>query len=168
MLTNTSTENSKCAFIFWIFFFVNRLLYRCKIYAVTPSPCIFPSTTDAVQIGPTSYNSGQIAPSTFLRLNGKSLRARGAFVRVSSLGVVSLVPPCFLYVAFFACAALSAFFLLLLIMTLARKLPTTVLPSRIRITGMRMAQTRGGKRDWSGWSSSTKGCNREHVSTHIP
>lgn len=46
------------------FFFVNRLLYRCKIYAVTPSPCIFPSTTDAVQIGPTSYNSGQIAPST--------------------------------------------------------------------------------------------------------
>jgi len=38
-----------------------------------------------------------------------------------------------------------------------RNEPTTAEPSRIRITGMRMAQTRGRKKFWSGWSSSTKG-----------
>jgi hypothetical protein len=42
-------------------------------------------------------------------------------------------------------------------MTTERKLPTTVLKRRIRITGIRIAQTRGGKRLWRGWSSSTKG-----------
>jgi hypothetical protein len=54
--------------------------------------------------------------------------------------------------------ALAAFFLLLRIMTMARKEPTTAEPTRMRMTGMRMAQTRGGKKLWSGWSSSTKGC----------
>ena len=47
---------------------------------------------------------------------------------------------------------LTAFFLLLRIMTIPRKLPTTAQPRRIRMTGMRIAQTRGGKRDCRGWS----------------
>jgi hypothetical protein len=50
------------------------------------------------------------------------------------------------YEAFF-CLALSAFFRLLLIMTTERKLPTTVVPRMMRMTGMRMAQTRGRKRE---------------------
>jgi hypothetical protein len=48
------------------------------------------------------------------------------------------------YEAFF-CLALSAFLRLLLIMTTERKLPTTVEPRIMRMTGMRMAQTRGRK-----------------------
>jgi hypothetical protein len=61
---------------------------------------------------------------------------------------------------FFAAAALAfaAFFLLLLIITIARNEPTTAEPRRVRMTGMRMAQTLGGKKLWSGWPSSTKGC----------
>jgi hypothetical protein len=59
----------------------------------------------------------------------------------------------------FAFAALAALFLLLLIMTTLKKLPTTAPPRRRRMTGMRMAQTRGGKRDWMKWESSTKGCS---------
>ena len=51
------------------------------------------------------------------------------------------------YEAFF-CLALSAFFRLLLIITTERKLPTTVVPRMRRMTGMRMAQTRGRKREW--------------------
>lgn len=60
---------------------------------------------------------------------------------------------------FFAAAALTlaALFLLLRIMTMERKEPTTAEPTRMRMTGMRMAQTRGGKRLWRKWSSSTKG-----------
>lgn len=42
-------------------------------------------------------------------------------------------------------------------MTIARKLPTTAVPINVRMTGIRMAQTRGGKSDCRGWSSSTKG-----------
>jgi hypothetical protein len=42
-------------------------------------------------------------------------------------------------------------------MTTERKLPTTVVPRMRRITGIRMAQTRGRKREWRMWSSSTKG-----------
>jgi hypothetical protein len=57
-----------------------------------------------------------------------------------------------------AALALAAFFLLLRIITTLRKDPTTAEPRRIRMTGMRMAQTRGGKKFWSGWSESTKGC----------
>jgi hypothetical protein len=53
---------------------------------------------------------------------------------------------------------LAAFLRLLRIMTTLRKEPTTAQPSRIRITGMRIAQTRGGKKAWRGWSESTKGC----------
>lgn len=70
--------------------------------------------------------------------------------------------------AFFAAAALAfaAFFLLLRIMTIARNEPTTVDASRVRITGIRMAHTRGGKMPWSGWSSSTKGCDRQSC-THL-
>ena len=45
----------------------------------------------------------------------------------------------------FAAFAFAAFFLLLLIMTIAKKLPTTADPSSVRMTGMRIAQTRGGK-----------------------
>lgn len=29
------------------------------------------------------------------------------------------------------------------------------------MTGIRMAQTRGGKKFWRGWSASTKGCKGE-------
>lgn len=51
------------------------------------------------------------------------------------------------YDAFWALAlALAAFFLLLLIITMLRKDPTTAEPSKVSMTGMRMAQTRGGKR----------------------
>lgn len=59
---------------------------------------------------------------------------------------------------FFAAAfALAAFFLLLRIMTMLRNDPTTADPSRMRMTGMRIAHTRGGKKFCSGWSESTKG-----------
>jgi hypothetical protein len=44
--------------------------------------------------------------------------------------------------------AFKAFFLLLRIMTTERKLPTTVVKRMMRMTGMRIAQTRGGKREW--------------------
>lgn len=66
----------------------------------------------------------------------------------------------FPFYAFFLAAALAlaAFFLLLRIMTMPRKEPTTAEPTRMRMTGMRMAQTRGGKKLWREWSSSTKGC----------
>lgn len=59
------------------------------------------------------------------------------------------VPP---YDFFFAAAALAlaAFFLLLLIMTTPRKEPTTAEARRMRMTGMRTAQTRGGKKFWRG------------------
>lgn len=57
----------------------------------------------------------------------------------------------------FAALALAAFFLLLRIMTIPRKLPTTADASNMSMTGMRMAQTRGGKSECSAWSSSTKG-----------
>lgn len=51
------------------------------------------------------------------------------------------------YDAFLALAlALAAFFLLLLIITMLRKDPTTAEPSKVRMTGIRMAHTRGGKR----------------------
>ena len=53
--------------------------------------------------------------------------------------------------------ALAAFLRLLRIMTTLRKEPTTAQPSRIRMTGIRMAQARGGKKACSGWSESTKG-----------
>jgi hypothetical protein len=59
--------------------------------------------------------------------------------------------------AFFAAFAFNAFFLLLRIMTRERNEPTTAEPRRMRMTGMRMAQTRGGKSAWRGWSSSTNG-----------
>ena len=47
---------------------------------------------------------------------------------------------------FLAARALADFFLLLLIITMARKVPTTAEPRRVRMTGIRIAQTRGGKR----------------------
>lgn len=54
-------------------------------------------------------------------------------------------------VFFFAAAlALAAFFLLLLIITMPMNVPTTAEPTRVRMTGMRMAQTRGGKMSWRG------------------
>lgn len=61
--------------------------------------------------------------------------------------------------AFFLPAALAfaALFLLLRIITTLKKEPTTAEPSNIRMTGMRIAQTRGGKTFWRGWSESTKG-----------
>jgi hypothetical protein len=46
--------------------------------------------------------------------------------------------------------AFAAFFLLLRIMTTLRNDPTTAEPRRMRMTGMRMAQTRGGKKFWRG------------------
>jgi hypothetical protein len=56
--------------------------------------------------------------------------------------------------------AFAAFFLLLRIMTTPRKEPTTAEPTRRRMTGMRMAQTRGRKKFWRMWSSSTNGCGK--------
>jgi hypothetical protein len=60
---------------------------------------------------------------------------------------------------FFAAAALAlaAFLRLLRIMTMPMKEPTMAEPRRRIMTGMRMAQTRGGKKFWRMWSSSTKG-----------
>lgn len=62
--------------------------------------------------------------------------------------------------AFFFRAALAfaARFLLLLIMTTLKKDPTTAQPSKMRMTGIRMAQTRGGNSFRIGWSGSTNGC----------
>jgi len=54
--------------------------------------------------------------------------------------------------------AFAAFLRLLCIMTMLKKLPTTAPPNRSSMTGMRIAQTRGGKSDCKGWESSTKGC----------
>ncbi len=49
------------------------------------------------------------------------------------------------YAFFFPAAfAFAAFFLLLRIITALKKEPTTAQPSRMRITGIRIAQTRGG------------------------
>jgi len=62
------------------------------------------------------------------------------------------------YVDFFA-FAFKAFRLLLRIMTTERKEPTTVVKKMMRMTGMRMAQTRGGKRECEKWPSSTNGIN---------
>lgn len=42
-------------------------------------------------------------------------------------------------------------------MTTLRKEPTTAEPNKTRMTGIRIAQTRGGKKFWRGWSESTKG-----------
>lgn len=60
--------------------------------------------------------------------------------------------------AFLACCAFSAFLRLLRIITSDKNDPTTAIPNKIKITGIRIAQTRGGKREWSAWSSSTNGC----------
>ena len=46
---------------------------------------------------------------------------------------------------FSADLALAAFLRLLRIITTLRKLPTTAEPINIRMTGIRIAQTRGGK-----------------------
>lgn len=61
--------------------------------------------------------------------------------------------------AFFLLAAFAfaTFFRLLLIITTLKNDPTTAEPSSVRITGMRIAHTRGGKRLCRGWPSSTKG-----------
>jgi hypothetical protein len=48
-------------------------------------------------------------------------------------------------------------------MTTERKLPTTVEPRMMRTTGMRMAQTRGRKKLWRKWSSSTNGCVGQYI-----
>jgi len=56
-----------------------------------------------------------------------------------------------IYAFFFPAAlALAAFFLLLRIITMPRNDPTTADPRSVRITGIRIAQTRGGKRSWRG------------------
>lgn len=61
---------------------------------------------------------------------------------------MKMSPFLWIYFDFFAAAALAfaAFFLLLLIMTMAKNVPTTAEPRRVRMTGIRMAHTRGGKR----------------------
>jgi predicted small integral membrane protein len=66
---------------------------------------------------------------------------------------------CTHFQAFFfpAAFAFAALFLLLLIMTTLKNVPTTDEPSRMIMTGMRIAQTRGGNRFWMGWSGSTNG-----------
>ena len=82
-------------------------------------------------------------PSLVLQLRSKRFESRPAYGRK---------PPPYLstfpHFDFFAAAALAlaAFFLLLLIITMARNVPTTADASKVRMTGMRMAHTRGGKR----------------------
>jgi len=61
------------------------------------------------------------------------------------------------YALFFSPIVFAAFFRLLRIITTLRNVPTTAEPSRIKMTGMRMAHTRGRKRECREWSSSTKG-----------
>ncbi|KAK1768619.1 hypothetical protein QBC33DRAFT_489990 [Phialemonium atrogriseum] len=46
-------------------------------------------------------------------------------------------------------------------MTTLRNDPTTAEPRRSRMTGIRMAHTRGKKKFWRGWSESTKGFSQE-------
>lgn len=72
-----------------------------------------------------------------------------------------------IYLVFLAVAAraFAAFFLLLLIITRAKNVPTTAEPRRVRMTGMRIAQTRGRNRFCNGWSSSTNGYT--HVSDEM-
>lgn len=62
-------------------------------------------------------------------------------------GFPSLNPYAFFFAAAFAFAA---FFRLLRIMTTLRKEPTTAQPRRRRMTGIRIAHTRGGKKFWRG------------------
>jgi hypothetical protein len=66
---------------------------------------------------------------------------------------------CIRYEVFFALAAraFAAFLRLLLIMTIPRNDPTIAEPSSVKITGILIAQTRGGKRSWRGWPGSTNG-----------
>ena len=64
------------------------------------------------------------------------------------------------FLPFSTACLLAAFLRLLLIMTTLRKLPTTAEPNNIKITGMRIAHTLGGKKSWSGWPLSTKGYGR--------
>lgn len=66
---------------------------------------------------------------------------------------------CIRYEVFFVLAAraFAAFFRLLLIMTMLKNDPTTAEPSSVNITGILIAQTRGGNRSCSGWPGSTKG-----------
>lgn len=79
-------------------------------------------------------------------------------VRADGISRVSSesVPECWVkgdvYDLFFAAAALAlaAFLRLLRIMTTLKKEPTTADPRSTRMTGMRMAQTRGGKTFWRG------------------
>jgi hypothetical protein len=68
--------------------------------------------------------------------------------------IVQIVEPMRFAQAFFLAAALAlaAFFLLLRIITMPKKDPTTAEPRRMMMTGMRIAQARGGKKFWSGWS----------------
>lgn len=61
---------------------------------------------------------------------------------------------------FVAAFALAAVLRLLRIMTMLKKEPTMAEPRRRRMTGMRIAQTRGRKKFCKGWSSSTKGWGR--------
>jgi len=64
----------------------------------------------------------------------------------------------YVYAFFFPAAfALAALFRLLRIITTLRKEPTTAEPKRMRMTGMRMAQIRGGNMFCSGCPESTKG-----------
>lgn len=49
----------------------------------------------------------------------------------------------------FLAFAFAAFFRLLRIMTTLKNDPTTAEPSSMRMTGIRIAQTRGGKSEWS-------------------
>ena len=60
---------------------------------------------------------------------------------------LSLAPYAFFFAAAFA---LAAFFRLLRIMTTLRNEPTTAHPQRSRMTGIRIAHTRGGKKFWRG------------------
>ena len=53
--------------------------------------------------------------------------------------------------------AFAAFLRLLLIMTMLKNDPTTAEPSSVSMTGILIAQTRGGNRSWRGCPGSTNG-----------
>lgn len=81
------------------------------------------------------------------------------YERTSIFHLLRLVTPTMRAYAFFFPAALTfaVFFLLLRIITTPKKEPTVAEPKRMIMTGMRIAQTRGGKTDCRGCPSSTNG-----------
>lgn len=113
--------------------------------------------------GRTATSQSSLQSFSSLKLVAPSQSSDGGLSLIADVHVARPNAPVHLFFFAAAALALAAFFLLLLIITMPKKEPTTAEPSNVRITGIRMAQTRGGKRLWSGWSSSTNGCPRSQL-----